>query len=263
MAGRPGPPTQESRRGSAVTGVPATILCAGRRVPVEPRGLTIGRGERNDLVIANEQVSREHARVYPVDDGYRVADLDTRNGTYLNGERFVGESRPLADGDAIAIGGETLRVLTGKETDLASRELPILGTQTVEFTGGRLTIGRARSNDVVLDDPNVSRFHAEVTETDDGIQLTALASRNGTRVNGQLVQRAVIDTGSEIGIGPFRLIFDGESFLARDDRGALRLDALDVVVRVKGKQILARTTLTIEPGQFVALIGESGSVRPP
>jgi ABC-type multidrug transport system ATPase subunit len=112
---------------------------------------------------------------------------------------------------------------------------------------------------VVLDDPNVSRFHAEVATGDDGIELVDLASRNGTRVNGQLVQRAVIDTGSEIGIGPFRLIFDGTSFLARDDRGALRLDALDVVVRVKGKQILARTSLTIEPGQFVALIGESGS----
>ena len=52
---------------------------------------------------------------------------------------------------------------------------------------------------------------------------------------------------------PFRLLFDGASFVARDDHGALRLDAADVAVRVKDKQLLAPTSLAIEPGELIAM----------
>src|SRR5947209_8593078 len=48
-------------------------------------------------------------------------------------------------------------------------------------------------------------------------------------------------------------------FLARDDHGALRLDAEAVTVRVRDKQILAATTVSLQPGELVAIIGESGA----
>jgi ABC-type multidrug transport system ATPase subunit/ABC-type multidrug transport system permease subunit len=89
--------------------------------------------------------------------------------------------------------------------------------------------------------------------------LRDLGSRNGTRIDGTPTRQALLSAGSEIGIGPYRLVFDGRGFVARADRGALRLDAEGVAMRVKGKQILAPTSLTIEPGQLVAIIGESGS----
>ena len=85
------------------------------------------------------------------------------------------------------------------------------------------------------------------------------ASRNGTRVNGALVATAVLEPGSEVGVGPYSLIFDGATFVARSEQGALRLDAERVTMKAGDKQILAETTLSIEPGQFVAFIGESGS----
>ena len=112
---------------------------------------------------------------------------------------------------------------------------------------------------MVLDDPNVSRFHAEITATPSGLTLQDLGSRNGTRVDGTPVRAAPLTVGSEIGIGPFRLIFDGVSLVSRDDRGALRLDAEAVAVTIKDKTILEDTTLSIAPGEFVAIIGESGS----
>ena len=148
------------------------------------------------------------------------------NGTYLNGKRLDGESRPLEQGDSIGIGDQTLRFLGGQETRIASRELPLVGIQKVIFEGARLSIGRDPANDVVLDDPNVSRFHAEVLRDGDAVRLTDLGSRNGTRLNGELTNEGTIETGAEIGIGPYRLVFDGDSFLARDDHGALRLDAM-------------------------------------
>jgi ABC-type multidrug transport system ATPase subunit/ABC-type multidrug transport system permease subunit len=132
-------------------------------------------------------------------------------------------------------------------------------TQVVRFNGRRMSIGRDEANDVVLSDPNVSRFHAELVAGDGAIEVADLGSRNGTRLNGELVQRAPVPAGAEIGVGPFGLIFDGSTVIARDEHGALRLEVSDVSVSVKGRQILEPTSLTIEPGELVAIIGESGA----
>ena len=79
----------------------------------------------------------------------------------------------------------------------------------MRLEGERLTLGRDPTNDVVLADPNVSRFHAEVVRRDGRVELVDLGSRNGTRLDGELVERALLEPGSEVGIGPYRLTFDG------------------------------------------------------
>jgi ABC-type multidrug transport system ATPase subunit/pSer/pThr/pTyr-binding forkhead associated (FHA) protein len=252
------PPAAEPqmRRDSA----PVTVLHHGRRIPVTHAGLTIGRLPDNDVAIPSSAVSRHHARIHPVPGGHWVVDLGSRNGTQLNGERFRGESRWLANGDTVLIGGETLRIVMGAETRFEAARPSFVTTHLIDFTADQLTLGRDESNDVVLDDPNVSRFHAEIARGADGrIEVRDLASRNGTRVNGQLTRRAMLDTGSEIGVGPYRLLFDGLQFVAREERGALRLDVEGLTVRVKEKQILQPTALSIAPGELVAIIGESGA----
>jgi ABC-type multidrug transport system ATPase subunit/ABC-type multidrug transport system permease subunit len=239
---------------------PVTVLHHGRRIPVSGAGLAIGRLPDNDVAIPSNSVSRHHARIQPVPGGHWVVDLGSRNGTQLNGERFRGESRWLANGDTVVIGGETLRVVMGAETRFEAARPSFVTTHLIDFTGDRLTIGRDESNDVVLDDPNVSRFHAEISRSADGrIEMRDLASRNGTRVNGQLTRRALLDTGSEVGVGPYRLLFDGTQFVAREEHGALRMDVEGLTVRVKEKQILQPTSLSIAPGELVAIIGESGA----
>jgi ABC-type multidrug transport system ATPase subunit/pSer/pThr/pTyr-binding forkhead associated (FHA) protein/ABC-type multidrug transport system permease subunit len=237
----------------------ATLLHDGRRIPIAGDGVTVGRLADNEVVIPRQSVSRHHARITPVQGGYWITDLDSRNGTQLNGERFRGESRWLWNGDTVVIGGDALRFVTGQETRYGAEPAAVLRTELIAFPAGRLTIGRDPSNDVALDDPNVSRFHAEVVRAGDAVELRDLGSRNGTRVDGSPVRRATLSPGSEIGIGPYRLLFDGHAFVARAERGALRLDAEGVAMRVKGKQILAPTSVTIEPGQLVAIVGESGS----
>jgi ABC transport system ATP-binding/permease protein len=239
----------------------SSLLYSGRRVPIGETGLTLGRGEDNDIVLDGERASRLHARIEPrADGGFALTDLRSRHGTLLNGELLRDQTRALHSGDTIEIGAERLRFLGGEATRVASRELPISGVQTVAFTGPRLTIGRDPRNDVVLADPNVSRFHAEVLDVGDGnAELHDLDSRNGTRLDGELVGRALIGPGSDIGVGPFRLVFDGDNFLARDDRRALRLDAQQIAMRVRDKQILEPTTLSLQPGELVVIIGESGA----
>jgi ABC transport system ATP-binding/permease protein len=236
------------------------LLYRGRRVHIGERGITIGRGEQTDLPLSGERISREHARVEPGEHGqFWVTDLGSRHGTELNGERFQGERRRLASGDTLSIDEELMRFVGGDETRVASRELEVLETQTVRFDGTRMSIGRDPSNDLVLEDPNVSRFHAEIAASNGRVELVDLGSRNGTRLNGSIVERAHVEAGSEIGIGPFALVFDGESFVARDERGSLRLDSKELSIIAGDRQILAPTSISIQPGEFVAVIGESGS----
>lgn len=64
-----------------------------------------------------------------------------------------------------------------------------------------LTLGRARSNSIVLDDMLVSRHHARISADDQGLIIEDLGSRNGTFVNGRRVQTTRLHEGDRIGIG--------------------------------------------------------------
>ncbi|MGI8631336.1 MAG: ATP-binding cassette domain-containing protein [Solirubrobacterales bacterium] len=127
------------------------------------------------------------------------------------------------------------------------------------YRGGQLTLGRNHGNDVVLDDVNVSRFHAVVVQSGDELEIRDLGSQCGTRLDGRPVSQATLADGSVIGIGPYKLRLDGSNFAFRDERGALRLEATDTTVSRGGKEILRPMSLTVDPGELVAVIGESGS----
>ena len=76
----------------------------GRNGPTYHLGMlvTIGRTPDNEIAIELPEVSRRHARLAFTEGGYVLQDLNSNNGTYLNGERTV-EAR-LQDGDQIQIG---------------------------------------------------------------------------------------------------------------------------------------------------------------
>ncbi len=80
------------------------VLPTGEAYPVPSRGLRIGRMDDNDLVIENGKVSRYHAVVAPMGNGFAVNDLRSTNGITV-GEQRVLDSHVLRDGDVIVIGG--------------------------------------------------------------------------------------------------------------------------------------------------------------
>jgi pSer/pThr/pTyr-binding forkhead associated (FHA) protein len=75
---------------------------AGRMVAVGA-GVIVGRGRDADLVLADELVSRQHARITPSGSGAVVEDLGSRNGTFVNGEAIHGPTR-LEPGDQLQLG---------------------------------------------------------------------------------------------------------------------------------------------------------------
>jgi DNA-binding response OmpR family regulator len=74
----------------------------GKRFFLEPEVLLIGRDEDNDVVIADRQVSRRHASITHKEDNYVLRDLDSKNGTFVNG-RELATPHALQDGDEIQI----------------------------------------------------------------------------------------------------------------------------------------------------------------
>ncbi|WP_248242924.1 FHA domain-containing protein [Microbacterium kunmingense] len=69
------------------------------------------------------------------------------------------------------------------------------------------TVGRHPEADIFFDDVTVSRRHAEITRQGTAFELVDQRSLNGTYVNGERVDRAVLTNGSELRIGKFRLNF--------------------------------------------------------
>lgn len=88
--------------------------------------LTIGRDPECDLFFADKKLSRRHARVERAGGGFRVVDLESRNGTWVNEERI--EDRELAPGDEIRLGGLRIQLRREREEDTGDQSTVYLGT---------------------------------------------------------------------------------------------------------------------------------------
>jgi hypothetical protein len=75
-------------------------------IVLERGTLTIGRGGDNDIQFENRAVSSRHAKLVTLFDSSYIEDLDSTNGTFVNGVRV--QSRALQDGDVIGIGHNSL-----------------------------------------------------------------------------------------------------------------------------------------------------------
>jgi Protein of unknown function (DUF3662)/FHA domain len=93
----------------------------------------------------------------------------------------------------------------------ASRQALLVGEgKRTLVSGGHAVIGRSRDCDVVLQDPNVSRRHAELRREGDGWEIADLGSTNGVKVNGRRVDRARLRPGDRISLGVSDLTFELE-----------------------------------------------------
>jgi hypothetical protein len=85
-------------------------LDEGDEFPLNSAPVTVGRGGQNDLVLnGDEFASARHARIEARGDGVWVQDLDSTNGTYVNGARVVGAQR-VKVGDIVRVGDTDLVV---------------------------------------------------------------------------------------------------------------------------------------------------------
>jgi Inner membrane component of T3SS, cytoplasmic domain len=99
-----------SRRSVRLVVQRSPSLDEGYEFPVNSAPLTLGRGGQNDLVLEGDDfASARHARIEARGDGVWVQDLESTNGTYVNGARVLGAQR-LDPGDVLRVGETDLRV---------------------------------------------------------------------------------------------------------------------------------------------------------
>jgi len=111
--------------------------------------------------------------------------------------------------DAAGPADDVVVPLSELSQDVASlvvRNGPQAGTALT--LSARVTrLGRHPDSEISLDDITVSRRHAEIERTADGYVVRDAGSLNGTYVNQQRVDSAVLQQGDEVQVGKFRLVF--------------------------------------------------------
>jgi pSer/pThr/pTyr-binding forkhead associated (FHA) protein len=191
--------------------------------------IRIGRGRDNDIVIDHLSVSRRHAEIHYDHGHWLVADLDSANGTFVNGQRVT--TVPLYHADTITVGKMHLHFFdTPMEQDdqmicdSAEERTMVLsesndprGCLTVvkgkqrgkEFIldAERTLIGRSSECDIQLSDWRVAKTHAHVVRRGPRFLIEDLGTWGAIHVNGAPVKENMLREGDMIQIGGTRMTF--------------------------------------------------------
>jgi pSer/pThr/pTyr-binding forkhead associated (FHA) protein len=203
----------------------------------QPR-VVIGRGAHVDVRLPSRAVSDQHAMVRVDGPDVSIIDEGSTNGTRVNGVAIArGRRKFLRDGDEIGVGDYAIKVsfvialadppertatlarrllrdsLRSLGGDSAPPYLELRSGKTagrrweIPAAGSRLTLGRAEGCEVLLDDRDCSRQHAEVERDAEGFLLRDLGSKNGIVVGGRSLTEKRLKNGDEFTIGKSTLRF--------------------------------------------------------
>jgi diguanylate cyclase (GGDEF)-like protein len=108
------------RRDACLVHIYPTGPNMGTRYAIGAKPLVLGRDPGCDIVVRDASVSRRHACIQQSVEGFRVLDLQSRNGTFVNNEMI--NLALLKDGDYLRIGNGIYRFLAGDNVELAYHE---------------------------------------------------------------------------------------------------------------------------------------------
>jgi pSer/pThr/pTyr-binding forkhead associated (FHA) protein/ABC-type multidrug transport system ATPase subunit len=220
----------------------------------------IGRAPDNDIVITNEFVTRYQARLHWTGDGFELAPAtDSANTITLDG-KAVSQPTRLNHGGRLRIGGAqpgervSMVYLSSDEGQDPMRRTIVFKDKT------RLTIGRDAGNDIVLDAPIISRYHALVEKVGQRYRVQDLRSANGTFVNGHAIEGEVwLKPRDTIRIGPNRFVMGEDKLAQYDESDGVRVEVVGLNKRVrKDLNLLQDISLVFEKREFVVVVGQSG-----
>ncbi len=224
--------------------------------------ITFGREPGNDIILTSHIVSRLHGKFFFSGGQLIVEDCGSKNGILYNNANI--STQVISSGDFLRIddGIETIAegVLFVFSEDGATNQWHTFPIQDKQ----EISIGRDPSCTIVLSHVGVSKCHAKITREADGFYLTDTGSTNGLTVNEQPVTGKVrLHEKDVITITNSKLIFTSAALSYCTYKKGISVDASDVVIR-RGKGSKAfitcnHTSLSIKPGELVAIVGGSGA----
>jgi pSer/pThr/pTyr-binding forkhead associated (FHA) protein len=214
---------------------------------IDTEKVVVGRADDSDVTIDNLAVSRHHAIIEKVDGGYSITDLDSNNGTFVNGRR-INTPSALSFGDEIGIGkhilvfdshskkirparphsaGEARPEMDAggrgtmfvepaqmekiQEKVVASRKahLETLGSSNglIVLEKNDVTFGKDPNSDIVVNGFFTARRHAMLSRIENGFQITNFAILSPARVNGIVIDATLLCDKDEIKVGKKTFIF--------------------------------------------------------
>lgn len=213
-------------------------LASGQRqeFALSKKEISIGRASTSDIQVSDSKVSRSHTRIECGAEGCFAVDLGSVNGTKVNGAAI--QRALLITGDKLTIGSATLVFGAPEEAEdigLTRLDSPAdvestilqasLTTRIGETSKPRLaihyrgrtwqapldaavtSIGRRADNDIVIDSPKASRFHARIERVAEGFTVEDLKSDNGTWIGSERISRHILADGDTVRIGGAKLIY--------------------------------------------------------
>ncbi len=187
--------------------------------------LTIGRDQDRQVQLASASVSRRHAHFLGEGATLKIVDDGSANGVLVNGTRIQG-SAVVDSHTKVEIAEFRLVVeLISAEATPAVAPVTASVVESIRLVAqggpydaqvfpivGEIVVGRAAECQLVLDDPSLSRKHANVRGTGRRLDVEDLGSSNGTFVNGRKVGQATAGPGDTVRFGEL-------SFRIEDERG--------------------------------------------
>ena len=226
--------------------------------------LMIGSDSSCDIRISNNRVSRNHCQViFSKENGLKIVDLNSSNGTYLNGIKLkAGNTYSLNLKDQVQLAGVSGIIISVGSENTQSKGLEDQKNILELFNNtDMIIVGRDSSCDLRINDTRISRRHASIKKiTNDKFLLKDLDSLNGIYVNGSKVNGSrTISKKDNIFLGKYLLKIDGR---AKDLSDELAISAIGIEKvypnQKKGKKALHKMDISVPSRSLLAIMGPSG-----
>lgn len=152
---------------------------AGKEIPVPVSRFLIGRSDECHLRPKSDAISRNHCTILVSDEDVAIRDLNSRNGTYVNGERIT-QDHALVGGERLQIGKLEFEVVVDAPKKAASEQVkkPVADSASIEFDiTSWLEEGDTSAKAKRQSDPDTRQFKLDET---DRIALEQAAAAAGT-----------------------------------------------------------------------------------
>ncbi len=236
----------------------------------EDGAYTFGRNENNSISLNSSIVSGNHGEIYIQGGQFFIKDNASSNGSYIAyGTQFV----QMTPNQYYGGNGKDMIIRLGTNQSMDGIDPVLLlytarqangRWKTFELKAGDTSIGRAENCDIRLKNVAVSRYHAGVRNANGQYYVFDNGSTNGVFVNGSRIQKSYHLSNKDIfTVLNTTFIYDGNVvyYKVNPEGIALEIHDLNKDVPAKGgkKTILDKVSLSIEPNEFVAIIGGSGA----
>ena len=270
---------------------PATLLILENGKPLRIVTLngdaTIGRKDENiysDITLESIIVSRPHGRFSYVDEQYYYQDVNSLNGTYLNGKKMKPlnergtKSVPLQDGDVLRIDRSTLNNPHPEAVEIiySTAFSPNEKWQKFSLQGRKeVKIGRDTTG-LQISDFTVSRHHATLEFLDKKWIISDNDSTNGIAINNNVITgKKILNPFDVIRIANTTLIFTGSEIIynvtgqtvsstkfnysERSVIMSINISSVCAKSLLNKKILLKDINLDIESGDFILVLGGAGA----